>query len=107
MGTQIAGKFPIHYRHTIRLERFVYSERPFVYPKDFGDTVAKYFPVGQYEGEFARFYASVNIESSASPLIPSANLADVVFGTPRIVPEIDFVALAIGAAQHVGHRESY
>ena len=75
-------------------------------PKDFGDTVAKYFPVGQYEGEFARFYASVNIESSASPLIPSANLADVVFGTPRIVPEIDFVALAIGAAQHVGHRES-
>ena len=30
----------------------------------FGDTVAKYFPVGQYEGEFARFYASVNIESS-------------------------------------------
>ena len=65
---------------------------------------------GQYEGEFARFYASVpkgngdcNIELSASPLIPSANLADVVFGTLRIVSEIDFVALAVGAARHVGH----
>jgi hypothetical protein len=26
----------------------------------------------------------------------------VVFGTSRIVSEIDFVALAVGAARHVG-----
>ena len=49
-------------------------EPSFRNPKGFGDTVGKYFPEGQYEGEFGRFYASVrkgnsdcNIKSSASP----------------------------------------
>ena len=34
-------------------------EPSFRNPKGFGDTVGKYFPEGQYEGEFGRFYARV------------------------------------------------
>ena len=30
-------------------------------------------------------------------------VVQLVFGTPRIISEIDFVALAVGAARHVGN----
>jgi hypothetical protein len=63
-------------------------EPSFRNPKGFGDTVGKYFPKGQYEGEFGRFFADVrkgnsdcNIESSVTfrQVIPSANHGECGF----------------------------